>query len=377
MDKKAKALKKAGKSIKSPVKSLSKRPVKSGIRASKSSSKANSSVKYTFRWDIETEAQRVLQASFNTANGFYLAKGFYVSEKRFNGDPGCIYLPPLNFKRFKGYWDRVAMREMQFPILTPMDMEDFLEEQLTPYLKMDNKKLKTFEAQWKKVEGKFWETIWNTFPEFKGLIGELEICITSFGSLSSYGHLNEEKNQKLRVYLREDFGISQIAEVIITALFRKVLNEKGFTWETQEGITDFLMQTTVLNKLFPDYKPTLESLVVDLVKKSESVRYLNEIGVPNQFNLEIKSGDLWYANQNVEKNFTKSQAAILKLMMNRRSEIISFDDLSDMIWEQKSTDKYSIWAINKHMQRLKDKLGELQIHNISIESVRGRGYILT
>lgn len=256
-------------------------------------------------------------------------------------------------------------------------MEDFLDEQLTPYLKIDNKKLKTFEAQWKKVEGKFWEIIWNTFPEYKGLIGELEICITSFGSLSSYGHLNDEKNQKLRVYLREDFCISQIAEVIITALFRSALNDKGFTWETQEGITDFLMQNTVLNKLFPNYKPTLESLVVDLVKKSESVRYLNEIGVPNQFNLEIKSGDLWYANESVEKNFTKAQAAILKLMMNRRGEILSFDDLSDMIWEQKSTDKYSIWAINKHMQRLKDKLGELQIYNISIELVRGRGYILT
>ncbi len=103
---------------------------------------------------------------------------------------------------------------------------------------------------------------------------------------------------------------------------------------------------------------------------------MNEIGVPNQFDLEIKSGDLWYANNKVEKNFTKSQATILKIMLNRRGEIVSFDDLADFIWEQKSTDKYSIWAINKHMQRLKDKLSELEIHKVSIELVSGRGYIL-
>lgn len=331
--------------------------------------------KATFKWDLDTETERILQASVNTANGFYLSKGFYVLDKRTNQDSACIYLPNFNPTQYASYWDEIKKAPTQIPVKISKELYEFVKTSIPAIVKIDNKQKAKFEKDWKKIEKDFWKALSFIFPECTTLISELEVRITSFGSVSSYSYLIQPKNNKLITYLREDFEIGQLAEVIITSIYHHSEHNSPVGWEYAESVTDFILQKTNLRNLFPKYVPTLCNLSFGSLKIKQSKLYLSDLGVPEIAKPTIKNGQLFLNNQNIEEQFTKSQANILKLLINNKNIAVFYDDIADLIWGQNSADKYSIWAISKHMNRLRDRMIKLGVTTSDIHAVRGRGYL--
>lgn len=333
--------------------------------------------KANFVWSLDTETERVLHTAYKTSTGFYLSKGFYVLDHRIDKDASCVYLPKIDFKSYPEFWNRIKLAEDQIPLENvPTKIREFIRESISPILKMDVTVQNRLEKSWLKIEKEFWSTVTYLFPACFDEISELEVWITSFGTLSSYSHLSSKNQNKMIAYVREDFGIEQLAEAIITTLYLKKYDYSSEHWELSEGVSDFLLTTSGLSKLLPKYIPTLENLKIDNSKLIQCKDYLSILGVPPPLNLGIKNEQLFAGTEIIEQKFSKDQAMILKLLINRKGQIVTYDDIADIIWSQENADKYSTWAINKHIQRIKAKIASMNIYSINIMPVRSRGYMI-
>ena len=62
---------------------------------------------------------------------------------------------------------------------------------------------------------------------------------------------------------------------------------------------------------------------------------------------------------------------LLTELIKRRGEIVSYDDIADLVWGQGKFKSY--WAINKLVQKIQRKINGLKI-NLKIQGIRSRGY---
>lgn len=83
-----------------------------------------------------------------------------------------------------------------------------------------------------------------------------------------------------------------------------------------------------------------------------------------------------YLNQvPVSKYFSRKEFRIIKLLLSREGQIVSRDEIADKIWPLEVEEKYSEWAIDQLIRRLRHRLTELLIPKTVLRSVRGKGYI--
>ena len=91
----------------------------------------------------------------------------------------------------------------------------------------------------------------------------------------------------------------------------------------------------------------------------ESIKYLKELGVVKENEIKIIS------------KLTKFQKNIFDLLNLKKGSLVSFDEIAKSIWGENYFDKYSEYAITKHIEELKKKITKNSIH-----SQRGYGYVL-
>ena len=90
--------------------------------------------------------------------------------------------------------------------------------------------------------------------------------------------------------------------------------------------------------------------------------------------LEVKNGKILIKGVVVAKELTKQEKEIMKQMIKKTGDIVTYDELADIIWGEGEFKTF--WAINKTMQRLRNRLKTLGIESVKIEAVRGQGYLL-
>lgn len=71
---------------------------------------------------------------------------------------------------------------------------------------------------------------------------------------------------------------------------------------------------------------------------------------------------------------TKSERAIIELLM-KTDEVITKEQVADIIWKEKANEKFSSWAIDQRIARLRRKLIDFGF-NIDVQTVYGKGYKL-
>lgn len=89
-----------------------------------------------------------------------------------------------------------------------------------------------------------------------------------------------------------------------------------------------------------------------------------------------KSGAILIGNTNVEEKFTRQEYEILRFFLKEPDKLRSRDEIGEAMWGKESYDKYSDWAIDQVLSKIRKKLNDLGAGN-SLATVRGRGYKLT
>lgn len=157
--------------------------------------------------------------------------------------------------------------------------------------------------------------------------------------------------------------INQYAELLIEGFdsriittFKKIIKQKTLS-EEEKQIADIYKKVGFINDdsiAIPVFQAFLES-------------YMRVTAVNTNTEAQIDLIDLL--------QFSPSERDILTYL-DKADGIISKDDMGTIIWKNKVKEKYSEWALDQRIARLRKKLMDLG-YKIDIQTIYGKGYILS
>lgn len=325
-------------------------------------------VKTTWDFSLDLEAQRLIHATRQIAVGFYKTNGFYpipygtTPVRDIN-----VLLPDLNYLSIPRFWEKVAkvplaqMHMINEPELTSQLKKLLINTPPTP----DISNIKT---QWAKISDEFMDQVYKILPHKKGLIKEIIIWPTNYGTSCSFS-IAESTPGKIYIWLRADQGIEAIGWAILSSLTRQDLMEKlDGLWQESQILVDWLMNQTVLSKFFTHPYKSMYSLrsKQNAALLEVSTKFLAKIGAPNIDSSTIKNVDT--------SSFTTREKKLLDLLIAKSPQIVTFDEINELLTN--NYEQFSLYAISKSIQRLRDRLEKSGISGSFIQTKRGEGYLL-
>ena len=283
----------------------------------------------------KTEGERFKSTAKIIASGFYERQGFVV-------------LPELD-KRVAATAQVIYPREMKYQ---PVEVSEW-------------------EQAWRKVEEGLFEVMDEYLPEFRRIHEKVRIVVTRYGTVSSGNWVGT------KYYVRADRGVADLVAMMIHTTLYILRKELGVTWTKREALMDFVMTRLKMKKLLPHFEPVFAQLSrVPKKTRDESREYVKSQGLAKQqAEFEVAGSKVVVRGNVVGKELTKQEKVVLKLLVGRLGDLVTYDELADEIWGE--GEFKSFWALNKVVERLRRKLVDMGIDGSQLESVRGQGYILT
>ena len=332
----------------------------------------------------ETEAKRIIHTAHQMAVGFYRLNGFFVlpsEEKLASSESNLVYLPDLNYTSIPRFWETARKTDvLELPIVADKKLVD----QIVSLLGKTNEPQlnKTIDI-WNKLEKEFFEELEKVIPDLKNSIKNLVVMPTNFGTKCSF-NTPEKFPSDIVMYLRYDQDmVYGLVEGILSAVTRNTVFKKlDGSWAESEMLVDWLISESSIGKVVQKYhdikyfSPTIKSTRVkqnaNLLKKSDE--FYKKLGLPSfekPFNLENNSPKLFNKEIN---SLNESEKKILALLIEKSNGVITTDEVGKVIF--KNEDDFSLYAIAKTIQRLRDKLEDEGISGSYIQTQRGIGYVL-
>ncbi len=95
--------------------------------------------------------------------------------------------------------------------------------------------------------------------------------------------------------------------------------------------------------------------------------------IKNTLDLQDEKKDTIELPIEITNNLTPTQYRIFKLLSAKKGEIVSRDEIAEEIWLEKVREKYSDWAIDRHIYKLRRLLAK----HVNIITKKGRGFYMT
>lgn len=310
-------------------------------------------MKVVWETSQETEKLRLLNITACIANGFFKHNGFLVLPVGYSNikSSRIITLPELNYNSIPRFWQSVARLDYANLIGDPKSKVD-----LDIPFDLPLPKIEKFDIS------KIWPAIYTLIPRVKNNIRSLHIWQTGFGSTCSFSLCNGKPPFDIYVWLRSDQGESALVEAIITSITRPA--QPNASWSESEATVDWIMSDSAVSKAIRTradltITDTRSKASANLQKASDD--FLARIGAP-QVTLEtIKRINTI--------DFSQKEKQLFQKFLDKPNQIVSFDEIGD-------ENDFSLYAITKLVQRLRDKMEAQGITGSLIQSKRGEGYIL-
>jgi biotin operon repressor len=187
----------------------------------------------------------------------------------------------------------------------------------------------------------------------------------------------------LSVYIREDENIIyKLAEAILTVITRKRAYQLGGIWSESEFLVDWLMSESSIGKIIK--RETLNEnfgLTIQSTRTKQSAKVLQKsadfytkLGIPS-FDRSFGLNDLVpEINKKPIENLSAGEKVILQKLIKNSNQIVTFDQIADEF--STSDEDFSLYAISKTIERLRNKLEANGISGSYIQTLRGKGYLL-
>lgn len=329
----------------------------------------------TWEFSPQTEAQRLIHSAHQIVIGFYKANGFLVLPPSFPQDSQTISFPDLPYTTIPRFWDRC--KKINIGTKLPLSIPDELINPVValleknPFPKPD---FSVIQNTWSADEKAVLNIISDLSPSQKNWIKNIHIYPTAYGSITSFNCL--EKPGDVHIWLRADASVSNIVEGLLSCLiYMNVVKKLDFTWSESEAVTDWLLAYSplapLLKRLDPNYekvftlKSTRNKQRATLMHQSQE--YLKHISAPLVDISYIKNADI--------SNFSSREKQLFELLVNHSPRLVTIDEIADTLYT-KNPDEFSLYAISKSIQRLRDKLEQNGISGSFIQTKRGEGYLL-
>ena len=271
------------------------------------------------------------------------------------------------YNTFKKQLERDVWHELKYYVLPTMPEKFrgrviFLPKVCEPqkiYIKQKFR-LNKLETEWNKTQPKLYIRLKKFFPEVDNI--DIIISPSFYGSVGWYGFWDNGKTVLIRP--RYDRRIIDIQKLVINALTHYFFVSKSNNLGKPEWLQKQKMAEKMQFRILGDRKES--KTMHDILETefsgnlaSKSIKYLKELGLLKPQKVEVIS------------KLTKTENIIYDLLNNNKGDLVSFDEIAKEIWGENYFDKYSEYAITKHIENLKNKITENSVH-----SQRGHGYLL-
>lgn len=91
---------------------------------------------------------------------------------------------------------------------------------------------------------------------------------------------------------------------------------------------------------------------------------------------QIKNGSIFVAGKNIEDKFTRQEYEVLNFLLSDPEKLRSRDEIGEAMWGKLAYEKYSDWAIDQAMSKIRKKLKGIGVAKYLV-TIRGRGYKLS
>lgn len=330
----------------------------------------------TWEYSPEKEALRLLHTAHQLAAGFYRLNGFIVLPyPQYRPTQNQVAFPDLPYLSIPRFWNQAARIniseypgiDMQVPASLSTSVEKLLASASLP-----QPDFTTVKAVWDKHEAEIISAIYEVIPSQKNSLKSILIWPTTLGTSCSFSLCKNPPHQ-LIIWLRQDQGPAAIVEAILTSLTRnQVYNELGGVWQESEIIVDWLMAYSPLNRLIKNIDPNwMNNLTIKHTRSKQngtlaevSQKFIEKLGAPIANPTKVPL-----------ENFSPKEKELLQLLISASPNPVSMDQIGDLIFKSNPED-YSLYAISKTIQRLRDRLEENGISGSFIQTKRGEGYLL-
>ena len=339
-----------------------------------------------FYYQPRLEYDRLLSLYYNLAHRIYQDYGFIVLPYPISY-PKSVFIPEI--KGFKPSDYLGELRNLTPDLLTiPLQkapnvtkLKKVLKEKGFRPQKVNRQRCQQLEEKWQLIQPLFEDYFFDLFPQFRQHNIQAEVYWSCYGTLVSFGFRKTKgKTAKIKIYLRQDSGLASLAEGFLSAFFLKDFWQKKYTFSQREAVIDFLLEKTKLNRLFPDFSPTLtlspqKQSLVRYYK--ESIAYLRRLGFYEKQALSLsKDGRVLIGGQLPRYPFTTAEEAVLKTLLATPNEPVSYYELGDVLWGD-DVDRFSLWALSRLIFKIRHKLRKNGLSPDHIKNLRGRGYYYT
>ena len=329
-----------------------------------------------FTHSPELEARRILFVAGSLARGWYQKHNFLILPELAPRAPSSqVILPNLPYDAIPRFWESVAKLKLVTPQLAPAPLlaaiESLCESLYKPSLY--TRHLSELEKSYNQVKDNFWNTLFTLFPSYSSRVKDITIISSQYGSSSSF-NLATADNSKITIYLRSDAKIDKLLWSILAALFRtKMQDEQKYSWEEVEAVIDWLMSESSLAASIPHPHPTLTNLRANQLSnyRQLSEKYLASLGISGVLHLEKHGSNYMYGDIKITDLTTKQQI-LLDLLLTKRGLTVSYEEIAASLWP--NNEDWSLYALTKEIQRLRDKIKKCDINSQLIHAHRKLGY---
>lgn len=334
-------------------------------------------------WSLETEAQRIIFTAKQTYNGFYQSSGFIVLPPEYlKLDSDIVVFPKISIDSISGFWKKVAKADiLDRPVLEDKALIGSVVHALRA-LDIKEPDLGRVKQLWSRAQKELMDQIYEVLGK-KDLVQKLIIYPTHFGTSVSF---NPAKTfpATLEIFLRFDQDIYSIVEGILSSLLGKELVEEySASWREREFLVDWLVRNSSISKILKQSQPTTQIRpTTHVIHKKQysklrqhSASFIKKLNLPadSKKKLTVKQFSLYLGSNNL-RNLSWKERRVLILLTQQKGEVVAKESIAEVIF--RDDDHYSLYAMAKFIQRLREKLEENDFPGNQIETVRGRGYLL-
>lgn len=340
-------------------------------------------MRFEWKYSKQTEIDRLIFTASNIARGYYQKLGFYLTQspKSNHKDLQVIFpIPTISPKT----WKELTRSELECGNIIVNDRvkEDF--QKSTEGLEiLKSKEESKLRKQWREIEPKLEKLLQAFYPEI--VYKKLIISPTLYGTIGSY---RIDGNNVVHISFRVGSGTKNIVNTLLTALvqYQSLPNKakddtdeiiKHNLWHQKQAIAEYLVKFTAFKEISDQNinSIALQSTEIPPELVKESNEYYARLGFPAKKSLSLDKGNVQLRGEKLD-NLTMTQQKILRRLLENENEIISFDEIAEVMWKDDSYEKFSLSAMSKMIFQIREKLRNAGLQKEVIFTKRGRGYVL-
>lgn len=284
----------------------------------------------------EKQANYVCFLAKNISRTLYQNGGFLVLPNSEN-HKNVVYFPSLSYSI--NFWNKIKKTKS-------IDLSDKFPTVCTKEVlrKLKNIKYQNTKINFKEIINKYKNDLKN--------VSKIEILITPYGTTGSY----YVKNRDIFITQRHTSTDKNFEKTLLLSIIKLKNKDRA-----EVGTINWIKRNSIVKYLLNIKKNSNPKKYID-----ENKIYLNKLGFPTEK----------ISFSKIIKTLTTQEEKVLKTLRTANTEIVSFDEMADILWGEKVDEKYSLEAISKVIQNLRDKIRLSGIHKNIIHTVRKKGYFL-